>query len=151
MKPELYIAWKKYFTSKYPDLQVIGFTCFDRFGYQENRNIQQKRNRYNFLGIFLGIHVLYFRTVKFGNQFGSIFGPVDLGDAVSTLYPNHDLDEWLERLKEQNKVSAESVTADPIGEVDDNAIKIGFIVRVDTVNLFANNFLVANYQHESHP
>ena len=73
---------------------------------------------------------LNFRTVKYGNQFGSIFGPVDLGEAVSTLYPNHELDEWLERLKEQNKVSAESVTADPIGEVDDNAIKIGFIVRV---------------------
>jgi len=82
---------------------------------------------------FLSIYIFYFRTVKFGNQFGSIFGPVDLGDAVSTLYPNHDLDEWLDRLKEQNKVCAESVTADPIGEVDDNAIKIGFIVRVDTV------------------
>jgi len=126
VKPELYIAWKKYFTSKYPDLQVIGFTCFDRFGYQENRNIQQKRNR----------------TVKFGNQFGSIFGPVDLGDAVSTLYPNHDLEEWLERLKEQNKVSAESVTADPIGEVDDNAIKIGFIGHTNVGKSSIMNTLV---------
>ena len=88
----------------------------------------QQSSLKNFIPIF------YFRTVKFGNQFGSIFGPVDLGEAVSTLYPNHDLDEWLDRLKEQNKISAESITADPIGEVDDNAIKIGFIVRVGTIS-----------------
>ena len=95
---------------------------------------------------------LNFRTVKYGNQFGSIFGPVDLGEAVSTLYPNHELDEWLERLKEQNKVSAESVTADPIGEVDDNAIKIGFIVRVDTdPNYFQDNFIVFNINSEFNP
>ena len=86
------------------------------------------------------------RTVKFGNQFGSIFGPVDLGEAVSSLYPNHNLDEWLNRLKEQNKISAESVTADPIGDVDDNAIKIGFIVKVDPIsNYFMNDFMVLTW------
>lgn len=126
VKPELYIAWKNYFSSKYPDLRVIGFTCFDRFGYQENRNIQQKRNR----------------TIKFGNQFGSIYGPVELGQSISTLYPNHDFEEWISRLKEQNKINAEAVTAETGGEIDSNSVKIGFIGHTNVGKSSIMNTLV---------
>ena len=70
VKPELYVAWKNYFIEKFPDLQVVGFTCFDRFTYRENKNIQKRRNR----------------TVKFGNQFASQFGPVELGQAIENSF-----------------------------------------------------------------
>ena len=46
IRPEVYVAWKDYFATQYPDLALVGFTCFDRFAYRENKNIQQKRSRF---------------------------------------------------------------------------------------------------------
>ena len=87
VQPELYVAWKKYFETKFPTLQVIGFTCFDRFTFKENKNIQKKRNR----------------AAKFGNQFSSQFGPVELGKAVQTTFPDIELADWIETLEDVNK------------------------------------------------
>ena len=86
VKPELYVAWKKYFIDRFPDLHVVGFTCFDRFTYRENKNIQKRRNR----------------TVKFGNQFASQFGPVELGIAIEKSFEGVEISSWMETLRKIN-------------------------------------------------
>ena len=79
VSPELYVAWKTYFLERFPELVCVGFTCFDRFTFRENKNIQKKRSR----------------TVKFGNQFASQFGPVELGQALQKMRPEIDISEWI--------------------------------------------------------
>jgi hypothetical protein len=81
--PEQYAAWKKYFSSFYPELRVIGFTCFDAFTFRDNKTFQKRRQR----------------TVKFGNQFSSQIGPLELGETIQRMFPDFDLEKWIKQLK----------------------------------------------------
>ena len=63
-------------------------------------------------GHFLTIRLFLtniFRTVKFGNQFGSQLGPVELGSTVAEMYPDKNIDDWQATLQRQNLNDAETV------------------------------------------
>lgn len=125
--PELYVGWKKYFISHFPALIVIGFTCFDRFTFRENKNIQKKRSR----------------TVKFGNQFASQFGPVELGKAIQAEFPAIDIVDWIETLEDINKCEGDTDLAD-VAELGDDEfrVKIGFVGHTNVGKSSIMNTLV---------
>jgi len=125
IRPEVYVAWKEYFGILYPELVVIGFTCFDRFAYRENKNIQQKRSR----------------TVKFGNQFGSQLGPVELGEAIQTMYPAVDVSSWRTHLADVSQNVADGNDA-AVDVIDNDDIKIGFVGHTNVGKSSIMNTLV---------
>ena len=81
------------------------------------------------------------RTVKYGNQFGSQLGPVELGKVVQKLFPEESFDEWLNTLHILND-NQEPPNQSRSSSESEGGVRIGFVGHTNVGKSSIMNTLV---------
>lgn len=81
------------------------------------------------------------RTVKYGNQFGSQLGPVELGEVVQKLFPEQSFDEWLNTLHILND-NQEPQNHSRESSENEGGVRIGFVGHTNVGKSSIMNTLV---------